>query len=230
MERFPGFAKIGHVQNHGLYPRPFAQNRPIFDPYEFTRNRHKQSRKQSQIILERFWRRFREFGAISRTCQNRSCLKPWAIGQAFCSKSANFRPLRIHPKSTQTVAQAVTNHFRTVLEAFQRVWSDFQTCQNRPCSKPWAIAQAFCSKSANFRSLRIHPKSTQTVAQAVTNHFRTVLEAFQRVWSDFQTCQNRPCSKPWAIAQAFCSNSAKFRPLRIHPKSTQTVASSHKSF
>ena len=184
---------------------------------------------------------------ISRTCQNRPCSKPWAIARAICSKSANFRPLRIYPKSTQTVAQAVTNHFRTVLEAFQRVWSDFQdlpksamfktmgyspgrllkigqfstltklplnrhkqsrkqsqitlerfwrrfrefgaisrTCQNRPCSKPWAIAQAFCSKSANFRPLRIHPKSTQTVAQAVTNHFRVVLEAFQRVWSDFE--------------------------------------------
>ena len=37
-----------------------------------------------------------------------------------------------------------------------------------------------------FSTLRIHPKSTQTVAQAVTNYFRTVLEAFQRVWSDFQ--------------------------------------------
>ena len=215
--------------------------------YQFNLYRHKQSRKQSQIILERCWRRFREFGAISRTCQNRPCSKPWAIAQAFCSKSANFRPLRIHPKSTQTVAQAVTNHFRTVLEAFQRVSSDFQdlpkstmfktmgyspglfheigrfstsseftinrhkqsrkqsqiilerfcrrfrefgansrTCQNRPCSKPWAIAQAFCTKSPDFRPFLIHPKSTQTVAQAVTNHFRTVLQAFQRVWSEFQ--------------------------------------------
>ena len=126
MERFPGLAKIGHVQNHGLQPRPFARNRPIFDHYEFTLNRHKQSRKQSQIIVERFWRRFREFRAISRTCQNRPCSKAWAIAQAFCSKSANFRPFRIHPKSTQTVAEAVTNHFRMVLEAFQRVWSDFQ--------------------------------------------------------------------------------------------------------
>ena len=126
MERFPVLAKIGHVQNHGLYPRAFARNRPIFDPYEFTLNRHKQSRKQSQIILELFWRRFREFGAISRTCQNRPCSKPWAIAQAFCSKSVDFRTLRIHPKSTKTVAQAVTNHFRMVLEAFQIVWGDSQ--------------------------------------------------------------------------------------------------------
>ena len=107
-------------------PRPFAQNRSIFDPYEFTLNRYKQSHKQSLLILERFWRRFREFRAISRSSQNRPCSKPWAIAQAFCSKSVDFRPLRIHPKSTQTVEQAVTNHFRTVLEAFYRVRGDFQ--------------------------------------------------------------------------------------------------------
>ena len=185
----------------------FARKWPIFDPYELTLNRHKQSRKQSQIISERFWRRFREFGAISRTCQNRPCSKPWAIAQAFCSKSADFRPLRIHPKSTQTVAQAITNHFRAVLEAFQRVWSDFQDLQNRPCSKPWAIAQAFCSNSADFRPLRIHPKATQTVAQAITNHFRAVLEAFQRVWSDFQDLPNSAMFKtmgysPWLLLES----------------------------
>ena len=186
MERFPGLAKIGHVQNHGLQPRPFARNRPIFDLYQFTLSRHKQSRKQSEIFLERFWRRFREFGAISKTCQNRPCSKPWAKAQAFCSKSANFRPLPIHPKSTQKSRK----QSEIFLEWFWRRFREFgaisRTCQNRPCSKPWAIAQTFCTKSADFRPLRIHPKSTQTVAQAVTNHFRTVLEAFQRVWSDFQ--------------------------------------------
>ena len=181
----------------------------------------------------------------SRTCQNRPRSKPWAIAQAFCSKSANFRHLRIQPKSTQTVAEAVANHFRTVLEAFQRVWSYFQdftksaifktigyspfvknrpifdnceftlnrhkqsrnnsqiilerfwrrfrefrtisrSSKNRPCWKPWAQAKAFCSKSAKSRPLRIHPKSTQAVAQAVKNHLRSVLEAFKIVWSNFQ--------------------------------------------
>ena len=140
-------------------------------------NSPKSTKTVAQAVTNHFrtvFRRFREFGAISRTCQNRPCSKPWAIAQAFCSKSANFRPLRIHPKSTQTVAQAVTNHFRTVFRRFREFGAISRTCQNRPCSKPWAIAQAFCSKSANFRPLRIHPKSTQTVAQAVTNHFRMV--------------------------------------------------------
>ena len=112
--------------------------------------------------------------------------KPWAIAQAFCSKSANFRPPRIYPKSTQTVPEAVANHFERFWRRLREFRAISRTCQNRPCSKPWAIAQAFCSKSADFRPLRIHPKSRQKVAQAVTNHFRTVLEAFQRVWSDFQ--------------------------------------------
>ena len=150
--------------------------------------------------------------------------KTMGYSPAFCSKSANFRPLRIHPKSTQTSAQALTNHFRTVLQAFQRVWSDFQDLPKSAMFKPWAIAQAFCSKSANFRPLRIHPKSTQTSAQALTNHFRTVLQAFQRVWSDFQDLPKSAMFKPWAIAQAFCSKSANFRHFRIHPKSTQTSA------
>ena len=224
---------------------PFVQNRQIFDTCEFTFDRHKQSRKHSPIILEWFWRRFRDFGAISWSSKNGPCSKPWAIAHAFCSKSANFRHLGIYPKSTQKVAEAVINHFITVLKAFQRVWSDFQdftksamfktmgyspfvqnrpifntweftlnrqkqsrkhsqiflerfwrrfrefgaisrTCQNRPCSKPWAIAQAICSKSANFWHLRFHPKSKQTVAEAFANHFRTVLEAFQRVSNYFQ--------------------------------------------
>ena len=103
---------------------------------EFTLNRHKQSRKQSQIILEWFWRRFREFGAISRICQNRPCSKPWAIAQAFCSKSANFRPLFTLNRHKQSRKP------RAVFQAFQRVWIDFQDFR--------AIAQAFCSKSATL--------------------------------------------------------------------------------
>ena len=87
LERFAGLAKIRHVHKHGL----FAGKRPIFDTSEFTRNRDKQSRKEKEIILEGFSRRFREFGAICRTCQNPACSEVWAIAQAFCSKSVNFR-------------------------------------------------------------------------------------------------------------------------------------------
>ena len=142
------------VRKFGEYgPSSFGRNRPIFDPYELTLNRNKQSRKQSQIILERFWRRFREFGAISRSWQNRPCSKPWAIAQAFCSKSANFRPLRIHTKSTQTVAQAVTNHFTTVLQAFQRVWSDFRELTKSAMFKTMGYRRGLLLEIGQFSTL-----------------------------------------------------------------------------
>ena len=213
LERFPGLAKIGHVQNHGLQPRLFAQKRPNFDPCEFIRNRHKQLRKELEIILGGFRRRFREFGAISRTCQNRPCSKPWAIAQAFCSKTAKFRPLRIHPKSTQTVVQGVRNNFKRVQQAFQRVLSDFQDLQKSAMFKPWAIAQAFCSKTDKFRTLRIHPKSTQTIAQGVRNHFRRVQVAFQRVWSDFQDLPKSAMFKTIGYSPGFLLKIGQFSNL-----------------
>ena len=153
LERFPGLAKIGHVQNHGLQPRLFAQKRPNFDPFEFIRNRHKQLRKELEIILGGFRRRFREFGVISRTCQNRPCSEPWAIAQAFCSKTAKFRPFRIHPKSTQTVAQGVRNHYRRVQAAFQRVWSDFQDLAKSAMFKTMGYSPGFLLKIGQFSTL-----------------------------------------------------------------------------
>ena len=193
-------------------------------PYELTLNRHKQSRKQSQIILERFCGRFREFGAICRSWQNRPCSKPWAIAQAFCSKSANFRPLRINPKSTQTVVQSVTNHFRTVLQTFQRVWSDLQELTKSAMFKtmgysPWPFARNRPIFEPYELTLNRHKQSCKQ-SQIILERFCGVSESLGAICRSWQ---NRPCSKPWAIAQAFCSKSADFRTLRINPKSTQTV-------
>ena len=157
------------------------------------------SRKESQIILERFWRRFREFRTISRSSKNRPCSKPWAIAQGSCSKSANYRPARIPPKSTQTVAEAVKNHLRTVLKAFQRVWSYFQDftksaifktmgyspfVQNRPIFDT-------CEFPLNrHKQLR---KQSQIILERFWRRFRE-LGAISRI------SRNRPCSKLWAIA------------------------------
>ena len=156
------------------------------------------------MILERFCGRFREFGAISRTYQKPPCSKPWAIAQAFCSKSANFRTLRINPKSTQTVAQAVTNHFRTVWQAFQRVWRDLQEltksamfktmgysplrpfAQNRPIFDPYKLTLNWHKQSR---------KQSQIILERFCRRFRE-FGAISRSW------QNRQCSKPWAIAHS----------------------------
>ena len=173
-----------------------------------------------RMVLEAIQRVWSDFQDLSKSAM----FKTMAIAQAVCSKSANFQPLRIHPKSTQTVAQAVTNYFRTVLERFQRVWSDFQDLPKSTMFKAMGYSPGLLLESGRFSTLRIHPKSTQTVVQAVTNHFRMVLEAIQRVWSDFQDLSKSAMFKTMAIAQAVFSKSANFQPLRIHPKSTQTVA------
>ena len=142
----------------GYSPGVSLKKRSIFDPLEFTRNRHKQSRKELEIILEGFWRHFREFGAISRTCPNPPCSKPWAIAQGFCPKSAKFRTSRIHPKSTQTVAQGARTHFRRVLEAFQRVWSDFQDLPKSAFFKTMGYSPGFLLKIGQTSTLSNSPE------------------------------------------------------------------------
>ena len=285
LERFRGPTKSGHVQNHGLQPRLFAQKRPIFDPCELSRNRHKQWRKELEIILERYRRRFRKFGGISRTYQDRSFSKPWAIAQAFCSKTSNFRPLRIQPKSTQTVAQGVRNYFRRVQEAFPKVWRDFEDLPKSVIFKTMGYSPGFLLKNGQISTLANSPeininsraRSWQLLQNVIggvpeslegfrgltkIGHFQNhglqprlfaqkrpifdpcefnrnqhkqwrkeleiPLEGYRRRSRKFggisRTYQNRSFSKPWAIAQAFCSKTANFRPLRIVPQSTQTVA------
>ena len=272
--------KIRHLQNNGLQPRLFAQNRSISDPFEITPNLHQQSRKQLKIYFPANRRRFREFGTIFDTYPNPPCSKPWAIAQAFCSKSVDFGPLRIHPKSSPTISKVVTNIFASKQEAFQEVWNDFRhlpksamfktmgyspgfllkigrfrtlanspkilptnpestqnaickhivgvsgslerfsiPTQNPPSSKPWAIAQAFCSKSVDFGPFRIHPKSYQQSQKQLQIYLQANRRRFRKFGTIFGTYPNPPCSKPWAIAQAFCSKSADFGPLRIHLKS-----------
>ena len=285
LERFKGLAKIRLFLNHGLQPRIFAQKRPIFDQTEFTQNRHKQSRKWLEILLEGLRSRFREFGAISTTCQNPPCSKPWAIAQAFCSKTAYFRPSQIHSRSTQTVALVVRNYFRRVQEAFQRVWSDLQDLPKSALLKTMGYSLGVLLKNGQFSTRPNSPeidtnsrgsgqKSFQEGLGGVSeslerftglakirpfqNHglqprsfaqkrpifdqtefsrnrhkqswkwLEIILGGFRRRFREFgaisTTCQNPPISKQWAIAQDFCSKTANFRPDRIHPKSTQTVA------
>ena len=153
LEGFRGLTKFGHFQKHGLWPRLFAQKRPIFDTCELSPNRHKQYPKQLEIILEGYRRRFRKFGGISRTYQNRSFSKPWAIAQAFCSKTANYRPLRIVPQSTQTVAQGVRNHFRRVQEAFPKVWRDFEDLPKSVIFKTMGYSPGFLLKNGQLSTL-----------------------------------------------------------------------------
>ena len=138
--------------------RVFAQKRPIFDPCEIARNRHKRSRRELKIIFEGFRSRLREFGAISSTFENRPCSKPWAIAQGFCSKTADFRPLRNRPKSTQTVVERVKNHFWKVQEPLERVWSDFQYFRKSAMFKTVGYSTGFLLKNGRFSTLAKSPE------------------------------------------------------------------------
>ena len=111
LERFQEPTQIDHVQNHGLLPMAFGQNRWISHPSEFTPYLQEQSRKHLQIHLQANRGHFREFGTIPNTCPNRPCSKPWAIAQGFWSKSVDFGPFGIHSKSSGTIPKVVWNPF-----------------------------------------------------------------------------------------------------------------------
>ena len=149
----------------------FAQNRPISGPSKFTPNLNEHSPKYLEIHLQWHRTRLREFGTIPGTYPNPTSLKPWAIAQDFCSKSADFGPFRIHPKSSPAIPTVVANPFGSTFARFQGVWNDSGTYPNPTSLKPWAIAQAFCSKSADFAPFRIHPESLQTIPKVVLNPF-----------------------------------------------------------
>ena len=130
--------------------------------------------QELEIHLQGSRSRFKEFGAISRTYQNPPCSKLWVLAQDSSSKTVDFGPLRIHRKSTQTVPQELKIHLQGCRSRFKEFGAISRTYQNPPCSKPWAIAQAFCSKTVDFGHLRIRRKSTQTVPPGVRNPFARV--------------------------------------------------------
>ena len=162
----------------------FAEKRRICDPCEITPNRYRKSRKELEIYLQAFWRRFREFGAISRTCQNPPCSKPWAIAQGFCWKTANLWPLRNHPKSIQKVPQGVRNLFASVLEAFHGVWSDFQNLPKSAMFKTMGYSPGFLLKNGEFvtvmKSPQIDTESPARSWKSIFKHFGGVSKSLER--------------------------------------------------
>ena len=156
----------------------------ISDPSEFTPNLHQGALKYLEIHLQAYTRHFREFGTIPGTYPNPPSSKPWAIAQAFCSKSADFGPFQIHPKSSRVSFKWFEIHFQAYTRRFREFGTIPGTYPNPPSSKPWAIAQAFCSNSDDFGPFRIHPKSSLPSFKVVGNPFPSIYKAFQRVWND----------------------------------------------
>ena len=231
LERFRRLAKIRPVQNHGLQPRLFAQKRPIFDPRQLTLDRHKRSRKKLEMILVGFRRRFRDFGAISTTCQNPPFSKPWAIAQAFCPKPPDFRPDRINPNSTQTAAEVVRNPFRRVQEAFQRVWSDFDDLPKSALFKTMGYSPGFLLKNGIFSTLANSLQIDTNGRASSQKYFRRVYQAFQRVWSDFDEMPKSALFKTMGYSPGFLLKNGRFSTLANSLQiDTNGRASSQKSF
>ena len=223
--RFLALTKIRPLQNHGLQPRLFAQNRSISDTCEFSRNLYKQAQKQSEIHLQACRRRFRKFGTISRTYQNPPSSKPWAIAQAFCSKSVDFGHLRILTESLQTSPKTVRNPFASMQATFQRVWDDFSNLPKSALFKTMGYSPGFLLKMGRFRTLaNSHGIFTNKPQKQLEIHFQACRRRFREFGTISQTYQNPPSSKPWAIAQAFCSKSVDFGHLRILTESLPTCS------
>ena len=127
--------------------------------------------------------------------------------------------LRIHPKSIQIVPQALRNPCATIYESFQEGLSDFQHLpKSAMFKKAWAIAQAFCSKSANFGPKRIHSKSIQIVPPALRNPFATIYESFQEGLSVFQHLPKSAMFKSMGYSPGFLLKIAQFRTLANSPE------------
>ena len=125
-------------------------------------NSQKQSPNELEIHFQAHRNRFRKFGTISRTFQNRPCSKPWAIAQAFCSKSADLRPSRIHSKSTKAVPERVRNPFSSAQESFQEVWNDFQDFPKSAMFKTMGYSPGILLKMGRFPTLANSPEIDKT--------------------------------------------------------------------
>ena len=104
------------------------------------------------------------------------------------------------------------------------------TYKNPPFSKPWAIAQALCSQSADFGPFGIHSKSSCTSLKVVLNTFASILEAFQEVSNDFQHLTKSAIFKTMGYSPGFLQEIGRFRDLRNLPQIfTKKSKSSRKS-
>ena len=131
--------------------------------------------QELEIHLQRSRSRFKEFGAISRTYQKSALFKTMGYSPGFLLKNGRFRTLANSQEiDTNSPPQELEIHLQGCRSHFKEFEAISRTYQKPTRSKPWAIAQAFCSKTVDFGPLRIHRKSTQTVPPMVKNPFARV--------------------------------------------------------
>ena len=183
MRRFRALTKIRHLQNHGLVPRLLAQNRPVSDSWEFTRNYCEQASKQLEVHFQACRRSFREFETISGTYKNPPSSKPWPSAQAFSSKSAGSNPWEFTRNYCEQASKQLEVHFQACRRSFREFETISGTYQNPPSSKPWPRAQAFSSKSAGFGPLGFTRNYCEQASKQLEVHF----QACRRSCREFET-------------------------------------------
>ena len=164
--------------------------------------------------------RFREFGTIPRTWPNAPSSKPWAIAQAFCSKLVDFGPFGIQSKSSWTSPKVVGNQFPSILGAFQWVWNDSRHLTKSAIFKTMGYSPGFLLKISRFRAIRNSQEIFMNEPESSWRSISSILGRFREFGTIPGTWTNPPSSKPWAIAQTFCSKLVDFGPFGIQSKSS----------
>ena len=177
--RFPALVKIGHVQSHGLQPRLFLQNRPISSHCKFSRELHEQVFTHLDIHLQACWRRFQGVWVDFRHLPESAMFKTMGYNPGFFVKIGRFRLIANVPENfTNNPVRSQKSICKHICDVFREFAPISSTWQNQPCSKPWAIAQVFWSKSADFGSLQMFPKTSRTIPYVVRNPFASIFATF----------------------------------------------------
>ena len=89
------------------------------------------------------------------------------------------------------------------MEAFQRVWSDFQDLPKSAMFKSMGYSPGFLLKIGQFSTLANSPQIDITSPARSQNYFGRDLESFQRVWSDFQDLPKSAMFKSMGYSPGF---------------------------
>ena len=134
----------------------------------------------------------------------------------FFVKIGRFRLIENSPenftKKSLRTQQSICKHICDVFREFGPISN---TYQNPPSSKPWAIAQAFLSKLADFGSLHILSKTSLTRLYAVRNPFASIFATFLGSLGRFPALTKiRPLQNHGLQPRLFGQN----RPISAHSK------------
>ena len=200
----PGFLfKIGRFRLIANSPKNFTNN-PV---------------RSQKSICKNICDVFREFGPISRTCQNQPFSKPWAIAQAFWSKSADFGPIQMFPKTSRTIRYVVGNPFASIFATFLRSLGRFPALAKISNFQNHGLQPRLFGQN---RPISSHCKFSRTLLEKVFTHLEIHLQAcwrrFYGVWADFQHLPKSPMFKTMGYSPGFFVKIGRFRLIQNYPE------------